>query len=64
MGRKLYVVYPGGAAYLLDAEIFLTTKDRQEAIAQAKAQGGIVYAYDMDGDDLRNATFLYDGTSR
>jgi len=64
MRGKLYVVYASGVANILDAEILLTTEDRQEAIAQAKAQGGIVCAYDMEGDDLLNETFIYDGTSR
>jgi hypothetical protein len=44
MRGKLYVVYASVAGNLLDAEILLTTDDRQAAIAQA--QGGIVYAYD------------------
>jgi hypothetical protein len=61
MRRKLYVVYASGAATLLDAEILLTTEDRQEAITQAKEQKGIVYAYDMEGEDLRNETCIYDG---
>jgi hypothetical protein len=63
MHGKLYVVYASGAATILEAEILLTTEDRQAAIAQAQAQGGIGYAYDMDGDDLRNETCIYDGTS-
>jgi hypothetical protein len=64
MRGKLYVVYASGAAHLLDAEILWTTEDRQETIAQAKAQGGTVYAYDMEGDELINETCIYDGTSR
>jgi hypothetical protein len=64
MCGKLYVVYASGAANPLDAEILLTTEDREEAIAQAKEHGGIVYAYESEGEDLRNETFIYDGTSR
>jgi hypothetical protein len=64
MCGKLYVVYASGAANILDAKIPLTTEDRQAAIIHAQEHQGIVYAYDMGGDDLLNETCIYDGTSR
>ncbi len=64
LSDKLYVVYDGKPENPLDAEILLTTEDRQAAIAQAQEFGGIVYAYDNEGEDLLNETFIYDGRTR
>jgi hypothetical protein len=36
MHGKLYVVYASGAATILEAEVLLTTEERQAAIAQAQ----------------------------
>src|SRR5215471_19799172 len=58
------VVEASGTANLLDAAIRWTTDERQEALTQAQALGGIGDGYAMAGDDLRNAPGLLERTSR
>ena len=60
---KTYVVYDGRANSPRNARLVHRTDDRDEAIARAQAQRGLVYAYDVTPQgELLHETLIYDGT--
>ena len=60
---QTYVVYDGRANPPRNARLVHRTDDRDEAIARAQAQRGLVYAYDVtDHGELLHETLIYDGT--
>ena len=61
--EKTYVVYDGRANPPRNARLVHRTDDRDEAIARAQAQRGLVYAYDVTAQgELIHETLIYDGT--
>ena len=60
---QTYVVYDGRANPPRNARLVHRTDDRDEAIACAQVQRGLVYAYEVtDQGELIHETLIYDGT--